>query len=70
MKVLALFFVFYSIAAVSAQWDNSFWWNLPQAQPQNFNWFGSSGHQSDEKGNMWHGDDNAKLMLIAKSSWP
>ncbi|CAI2356168.1 unnamed protein product [Caenorhabditis sp. 36 PRJEB53466] len=26
--------------------------------------------QSDSKGNFWHGDDNAKLSLIARSSWP
>lgn len=40
---------------------------IQQAQtPSPF--FGNS--QSDSKGNYWHGDDNAKLLLIARSSWP
>uniref|UniRef100_A0A8R1I1E4 Uncharacterized protein n=1 Tax=Caenorhabditis japonica TaxID=281687 RepID=A0A8R1I1E4_CAEJA len=26
--------------------------------------------QSDSKGNYWHGDDNVKLLLVARSSLP
>uniref|UniRef100_A0A1I7URY2 C-type lectin domain-containing protein n=1 Tax=Caenorhabditis tropicalis TaxID=1561998 RepID=A0A1I7URY2_9PELO len=58
------------ISMVSAQWNNNYWWYNPQpTQAPAFNWFGQ-GSQSDDKGNMWHGSDNAKLMLFAKSSWP
>ncbi|EFP07997.1 hypothetical protein CRE_14766 [Caenorhabditis remanei] len=31
-------------------------------------WFGNA--QSDNKGNSWLGDDNAKFLLVARSSWP
>ncbi|CAL2050917.1 unnamed protein product [Caenorhabditis brenneri] len=43
----------------------------PAAQPapqQTQGMFGNA--QSDSKGNSWHGDDNAKLFLVARSSWP
>ncbi|KAF1748568.1 hypothetical protein GCK72_025035 [Caenorhabditis remanei] len=72
MQFLSLFFVVLLIVSVSAQWNNNFWWyNQQPTQAPAFNWFGNSaGSQSDEKGNTWHGSDNAKLMLFAKSSWP
>ncbi|CAI5442293.1 unnamed protein product [Caenorhabditis angaria] len=42
----------------------------PAAQPQGTPhpvW----GHaQSDDKGNFWHGNDHAKIMLVARSSYP
>ncbi|CAL2050916.1 unnamed protein product [Caenorhabditis brenneri] len=71
MQYFTVFLALLLVVAVSAQWDNSYWWyNQQPTQAPNYNWFGSSGHQSDDKGNMWHGNDNAKLMLFAKSSWP
>ncbi|PIC19634.1 hypothetical protein B9Z55_025113 [Caenorhabditis nigoni] len=69
MQLLTIVLLFVLIAITSGQWDNSYWWynQQPTQAPAN-NWF--SGSQSDDKGNMWHGSDNAKLMIFAKSSWP
>ncbi|CAP21650.1 Protein CBG00171 [Caenorhabditis briggsae] len=39
-----------------------------QPVPVQSPFFGNA--QSDSKGNSWHGDDNAKLFLVARSSWP
>ncbi|CCD62256.1 C-type lectin domain-containing protein [Caenorhabditis elegans] len=71
MQLLTFVFGFVLIALSTSQWDNSYWWyNQQPTQAPSFNWFGNGGHQSDGKGNMWQGSDNAKIMLFAKSSWP
>ncbi|KAL6733141.1 hypothetical protein Aduo_003819 [Ancylostoma duodenale] len=43
---------------------------FPTQAPQYVNYYKSYGYETDDKGNVWTGNDAAKIMIIAKSSYP
>ncbi|CAJ0608427.1 unnamed protein product [Cylicocyclus nassatus] len=43
---------------------------FPTPAPMYIDYYNSLGYETDEKGNVWQGNDNAKFMIIAKPSYP
>ncbi|WKX93156.1 hypothetical protein Q1695_010863 [Nippostrongylus brasiliensis] len=43
---------------------------MPAPHPHYINYYKSQGYETDDKGNVWHGNDHAKLMIFARSSYP
>ncbi|VDM58024.1 unnamed protein product [Angiostrongylus costaricensis] len=42
----------------------------PTGPPYYLEYFKNNGYKTDDKGNVWLGEDNAKFMVIARSSYP
>ncbi|KAK6733389.1 hypothetical protein RB195_017245 [Necator americanus] len=43
---------------------------FPTQAPSYMNYYKGYGYETDDKGNVWAGNDAAKIMIIAKSSYP
>lgn len=43
---------------------------MPTQAPYYASYYKNQGYETDDKGNVWHGNDNAKFMIFARSSYP